>query len=218
MVTRTRTSAAALLAFTSLAGAVLTSCGNEEPVTRDAYAGSADPDRAAVERVSPELPQLVSEFRRARNEADSIPGDPAAALQQTGDAQPGEDPALSRRLELAGGRHTYAWPMENGVCYSWPGAVGCTPTAVLAQKGVLVGTGYVSAGANPAGKAPEWQVFALARDGISELHLALVDGSEITREIRNNGVLVTLPNAPTEARWQNPNGTTRLELLAARFP
>jgi hypothetical protein len=196
----------------------LTSCGSEEPVTRDAYASSADPDRAAVERVSPELPELVSEFRRARNEADSIPGDPVAALRQTGDAQPGEDPTLSRRLELADGQRSYAWPMRNGVCYSWPGAVGCTPTAVLAQKGVLVGTGYVSAEANPAGKAPEWQVFALARDGISELRVALHDGSEITREIRNNGVLVTLSKAPTEARWQNPNGTIGLEPLAARFP
>jgi hypothetical protein len=203
---RTRTSAAALLALTSVAGVALTSCG------------SADPDRAAVERVSPELPELVSEFRRARNEADSIPGDPVAALRQTGDAQPGEDPTLSRRLELADGQRSYAWPMRNGVCYSWPGAVGCTPTAVLAQKGVLVGTGYVSAEANPAGKAPEWQVFALARDGIRELRVALHDGSEIAREIRNNGVLVTLSQAPTEARWQNANGTIGLEPLAARFP
>jgi hypothetical protein len=82
-------------------------------------------------------------------------------------------PVLRRRLELAGGQHIYAWPMKNGVCYSWPGAVGCTPTAVLAQKGALVGTGYTSAEANPAGNAPEWQVFALARDGISELRVAL---------------------------------------------
>src|SRR5215210_5360669 len=124
-------SATALVAVASVFGIALASCGREEPATRVAYASTADADRADVERVSPELPGLVSEFRRARTETDNMPGDPVAALEESGDAQPGEDPALSRRLELAGGDHSYAWPMKNGVCYSWPAATGCSPTTLL---------------------------------------------------------------------------------------
>jgi hypothetical protein len=219
LVVQRRRSALVLVALISVFAVVLSSCGSEERATRLAFASGADADRTDVERVSPELPELVNSFRRARSETDNMPGDPVAALRQSGDAQPGEDPALSRRLELAGGQHAYAWPMRNGVCYSWPAATGCSPTAVLAEKGVLVGTSYVSESeGNLSGRPPGWQVFALARDGIGELRLALRDGSEITREVTNNGVLISLLTAPTKARWQNLDGTEGIQPLAGASP
>ena len=72
--------------------------------------------------------------------------------------------------------------------------------------------------ARPEGTGPEWQLFAIARDGISELRVTLQDGSGISRAIQNNGVLITLPTAPVEARWQNLDGKAGVEPLAARFP
>ena len=197
----------------------LSSCGTQELPARLASSSGADADRTDVERVSPELPELLSAFRRPRLESDNMPGDPVTALRESGDAQPGEDPALSRRLELPDGKHSYAWPMTNGVCYSWPGATGCSPTSVLANKGVLVGTSYVSdAESDLSGRPPGWQVFALARDGISQLRLTLRDGSEISREVRNNAVLVSLSIGPTAAHWQDSDGAEGTQPLAGPSP
>ena len=210
-----RSLAALLIVVSSVAGVALASAGGEE---RSAYPTPADTDRAAVERVSAKLPQLLGEFRRARHQSDRMPGDPVGALQSLGDAQPEENPALSRRLDLSGDQHVYAWPMRDGVCYSSDGGGGCIPTALLEERGVFVGTGYLSEHARPDGTGREWQLFAIARDGISELRVTLQDGSEISRAIQNNGILLRPPTAPVEARWQNLDGTAGVEPLAARFP
>jgi hypothetical protein len=214
-VTRARSFAVLLLVASSVVGVALASAGQEE---RRTYPSPADRDRAAVERTSSELPQLVGEFRRARHQDDRMPGDPVEGLKDLGDAQPEENPGLSRRLALAGGQYVYAWPMRDGVCYSTDGGGGCVPTALLAEKGLAVGTSYLSERARPEGAGPKWQVFALARDGVDELRLTLRDGSEITRAIQSNGVLITLDTAPVEARWRNPDGTAGVEPLAERFP
>jgi hypothetical protein len=171
--------------------------------------GSGPPDREdrAVEQVAPGLPTLVAAFRRSQKEGDKIPGeDPLQALAQIG-SLPGENPLLSRRLELVGGYHAYVWPANDSVCYSWSGASGCTSTSVLAQKGVLIGT-------NSDGGS-EVEVFGLARDGVSEIRFTLEDGSEVLAPVENNGALVRLPVMPLEARWKNPdrtNGRQRVPL------
>jgi hypothetical protein len=164
--------------------------------------GDAGADQLAVEGVAPGLPSLVSAFRRTQLVSDKIPGgDASLALEQTGDAQPGENPNLARRLQPGGGGEAFVWPMSNGVCYQWSAAIACNPTATLEKEGASVGVLYTR------GNPSELDVFILVRDGIGEVDIALQDGKRFARVVQDNAVRVTVTEQPTEVRFTQPDGT-----------
>jgi hypothetical protein len=187
-----------------IVGAALAVAGGEG---RPGVEEETGEDRPAVERVAPGLPTLVGAFRRSQTDADKIPGgDPLQSLRQLGLVYPGENPLLSRRLEMVGGHHAYLWPASDAVCYAWGGASVCSSTSFLAQKGVLIGTS--------GDGGPEVDAFALASDGVPEVRFTLEDGREIVARVQNNGALVRLPAAPLDARWRSPDGTAGSQRLS----
>lgn len=151
--------------------------------------------------ISPELPRLVSAFRREQTRADRLPGDPVADLDKSGDARPGESPQFSRRMEIAAGP-VFAWPESDGVCYAWAGSAGCTPTAVLAENGVIVGLRVIP------GEETVVTVAGLARDGVDNVELVFRDGRSRIISIESNAFLFEPSEVPVEVRWLNPDGTS----------
>lgn len=208
----TSVSAVAALAVAAIA----LGCGNEARPGANAQDGSgptAQDDSAAIRAVAPQLPELLSPFRKPKTAADEIPGDEVQAVTDLGAAaQPGESPNLSRRLELANGEYVYLYPVANGVCKSWDAGTGCTPTRVLADRGVVVA--FTATRDSPTDETPEVSVFALARDGIDEVQLILADGRTLTERIQENGALVGLTEVPVEARWRNPDGSLGSQIVA----
>jgi hypothetical protein len=161
--------------------------------------------------LAPELPHLIAAFAREQTATDRLPGDPVRALEEVGDAQPGESPQFARRLET-GGTFVYAWPKTNGVCYSWAGSAGCTPTSVLAGQGVVIGT-RMTTDRQVSGAPREVTVAALARNGIKEIEFVFGDGRSTFRPVENNALLWHPPELPAAAQWENPSGTRGLRTL-----
>lgn len=197
--------------FPSLAGALLTiltvgvalalAQGRESEPSRAVDDRAGVPDGAAA--LAPQLPELVSAFRRHQTLADRLPGNPAQALDDLGDARPGESPQFARRLPTAHG-DLYAWPASDAVCYAWPGSTGCTPTTAFAQHGVLVGLRVARADSDAG---PEVSVAGLARDGIERVELVFEGGHSESVAIAHNAFLSRPSAIPAEVRWTNPDGT-----------
>jgi hypothetical protein len=160
--------------------------------------------RDGAAALSPDLPGLISAFRREQTSADRLPGDPVGALDHLGDARPGESPQFARRLDTPGGA-VYAWPETEGVCYGWSGSAGCTPTFVLADQGVIVGLRVIR---NDPDASPQVSVAGLARDGITEVELVFDGGRSQAIIVDNNAFLAQPSDIPAEVRWTNPNGTS----------
>src|SRR6185503_18821845 len=112
-MTRIFAIAAALLAAL-VTGAAFALAGGDDSL--DVPTPGTD-DRRAIDALAPDLSSLVSAFRREQQPDDVSVGSDAA-LANLDDAQPGEDPRLSRRLDLSDGTHAYMWPMADGVCWS----------------------------------------------------------------------------------------------------
>jgi hypothetical protein len=149
----------------------------------------------------PDLAELIDAFARVERSHDELPGDFAAALAATGDAQPGEDPARSRRLDLPGDKDAFLWPASGGVCYASAGPAGCIPTAILDANGVVLSTSSSS-------HSPTVKVFGLAKSGVETVELRLGNGNPpIVAEVSDNAVYVELQSDPLIAVWTNPDGT-----------
>lgn len=153
--------------------------------------------------VDPEFAQLVGAVRGERTVEDELPG-AQERLEASGDAQPGETPTESRRLELPDGQAAFVWPMDDGICYASPGPSGCFPTEFLAAHGVMVGS-------SGSADTQATRVFAIARDGIREVEFILSDGSTVRVPVRGNVLLEDLPQPPREARWVNADGSVTTE-------
>jgi hypothetical protein len=178
-----------IAALTTLAIAPL---GGDEPGSDSATAGGA----------SPALTELLAVFRRPRTTADELPRDPLAELRSTGDAQPGEDPTNSRRVELPPG-NVYLWPMDGGVCRSWGTSGGCFPIGVLRTRGVGVATSLIR---DPdTGAIDRLEVSGIAIDGIRDVRLIRSGGPDIPVPVTDNAFWVDLRDvdpAPDTIQWE----------------
>jgi hypothetical protein len=205
MLAKNRLTAAALAGLGALVvgGTLAVASGDD--------AATPGTNRAAVETVAPGLPTVVGAFRRDQRPDDRIPGDPVGALEAQGDLQPRESPDMARRLQLAGRQSAYAWPSSHGVCYSSPGPSGCFPTALLAQRGALLGTTY-------SGQSPVVRVFGLVRDGIGRVELTLENGGEVVLPVQDNAVYAEVQSDPAAARWRNPDGSSGAQDKLVRRP
>lgn len=188
----------AVLALLTMAAAVALSLALGSTAGEATTTGAAE--RADIEAVAPEIPELIAGFRRAQTATDRLP----ANGNLPADLQPGENPLLARRLGGTGGPATYAWPMKDGVCKVANRGGGCAPTSLLAERGVLLGTSFSS---------DERAVYvdALAVDGVREVVLTLEDGREITAAIENNAFNIVLPADPVRASWVKPDGSREVQ-------
>ena len=145
------------------------------------------------------LGHALSVFRRAQRAGDVMPG-AGAAIAAAGDRQPGEDPSLGRRQDVAGGQTAYLWPKADGICYASPGPSGCFPVTILQERGVVLGTAGRSG-------APETRVYGIVVDGIREVNFDLDGGQRITVPVKDNGLLADFAARPLQASWRNADGT-----------
>lgn len=168
---------------------------------------AAGGDEARAQAIDPEIEATLGAFRRERRAQDELPGDPVATLRRTGDAQPGEDPSLSRRVDVAGSiRPAFLWPMASGVCYSAPrGGSGCIPIARIRGNGVEVAV-------NSAIRRKDLRylyvrVFGITRDGVTAVTLGFAGGREVQAEVHDNVFFADLSDMPDEVRWQDSRGS-----------
>lgn len=180
-----------------------------------AVASNGGPDPAAVEgdsvgRLAPDLPRLIAAFRREQQPSDQVPGDPAAAIEP-GDRQPGESPDLARAVGVANGSRIYLWPARESVCLSHAWFGGCVPTAVLADKGAVVGTTFLAPGVVTS--APVHRAVVLARDGVEEVRVLTRTGLRVVADTSDNATVVDLPAEVLSAEWSNVDGSRATQYL-----
>ena len=178
----------------ALGGGAIATAGDE------AHPEATSTDRAAVALIAPEAPGLIAAFRRDQTASDRMPGDPHDALAGVGEAQPGEQPGMSRRLAFAGGRGLHVWPKAHGLCYGADGGGGCFDTSFLRERGIAVGTSYSS-------ETAVVRVYGIARDGIESATFTLADGREVAVPIRDNGFIADVPD-PRALTWKDVDGST----------
>lgn len=177
-------------------GASVALAADDGSSQRPPSTGSA---HAAVDGIAPGLPELIGAFDREPNESDRIPGAaPNEALQQAGDGQPGETPDMARSLG-APGWDAYAWPMNQGVCYSIGLRGGCAELAVL-DRGVIPGVSYRRT------PNPMWTISGLANDAVSEIRIRLESGRHVDATIIQNVFIATTETAPASIEWSNASG------------
>jgi hypothetical protein len=179
-----------------LAGAAVALAGDDS-------GGVPSPERAAVALIAPDAPDLIAAFRRDQRADDRMQGDPQASLKRLGEAVPGEQPALARRLRFAEERSVHVWPHSGGVCYASDGSGGCFPTKLLRERGIVVGSTFST-------ETSVVRVFGIARDGIDSATFTLADGRHVSVAIRDNGFVADVP-APEALEWTNPDGSDGLE-------
>lgn len=163
-----------------------------------------DQDEAKLYATAPQLPALISAFDRAQEEADQIPSKARFQQQLALDELAGEDRGLSRRLTGSRGDVAYVWPMEEGVCHQSAFTSGCSPTSLLADRGVLIGSAFGS-------ETKDVHVFGVVKDGIDSVTFALKDGRSVTVEVNENSVQLDGQVDPVEARWMNPDGSAGVQ-------
>jgi hypothetical protein len=164
-----------------------------------------DPASTAVERIAPGLSELVAAFRRGQTSMDIAHGS-SEALTDLGDRQPGEEPSLSRRLDLPEEQHAYLWPMRDGLCWSADLAGGCAPLALLREHGALI------AFSTEADKPGMW-IFVRARDGIDSVSFRFPGGGTVSRKLEDNGLIAQFDSVPVEATWRNVDGKEQRQVL-----
>jgi hypothetical protein len=162
-----------------------------------------DGGQAHAGAVDLQTQETLGVFRQARTSADDQPGDPAADLRAVGDAQPGEDPTQSRRVDLPTGT-VYVWPMTGGVCASFG---NCIPVSYLRKEGVALTT---QSHVRDAGAYDYVRVFGIARDGVSEVRFVLDSGKEVAIPVRSNVFSADFGSDwPHEMRWDDDTGNHR---------
>lgn len=184
--------------FTAIAAVLLASLG-----VAGAMAVASDPptERQRIAALAPGLDELVPAFARQQRESDKLPDNATQALEAFDDAQPGEDPSLSRRLAFSSGREAYVWPRANGVCYTTVTGAGCLPSALLARRGVALAVSFTS-------ESPLVQVFGLAEPGIDRVEFRLKARKDpVVAKVTAGAFSIELPTDPVRASWTNPDGT-----------
>jgi hypothetical protein len=192
----TRQLAAAATLATALAGGALATAED------GLHPAAPSTDRVAVAAISPDAPALIAAFRRAQTADDRLPGNPHASLVAAGEAQPGEQPGMARRLAFADGRTLPVWPKAYGLCYGADGGGGCFDTSLLRARGLAVATSFSS-------DTAVVRVYAIARDGIESATFVLGDGREVEVPVRGNGFIADVPD-PKALRWRNVDGSLEL--------
>jgi hypothetical protein len=172
--------------------------------------GVADEGKAiagsATDATPPPVASVLGVFRVPAVPADTMPGDTAEALKQSGDAQPGEDPSESRRIDL-GGRPVYLWKMHGGVCFTSPGGDGCVPIQHIVQRGISLS---VSGELRRSDMTYEHAtLFGIVHDGVDVVRVAKADGSEIEVPVKENVFAVQLEDVPAAVRWDDADGPHR---------
>jgi hypothetical protein len=146
---------------------------------------------------NPPLETLLGVFRRERtphDKADFTQRD----LDASHDAQPGESPADSRRIDLPGGP-VYLWRMKDGVCASWG---NCLHTGALAQLGVALAYGGRS---GPGGQSRVVEVSGIVVDGIDQVQLGPEHGDQLVVPVKDNVFHLDLSKSdfqPTRVLWR----------------
>ena len=187
-----------------MAGGAIATAGD------DSHPRAPSADRAAVTVISPDAPALVAAFRRDQRAEDRMPGDPHDALVGVGEAQPGEQPSMSRRLSFADGRSIHVWPKAYGICYGADGGGGCFDTSFLRNRGMAVGTSYSS-------ETDVVRVYGIARDGVESAAFTLGDGRRVQVAIRDNGFIADVPD-PQALTWTNVDGSTETQTTFVLAP
>ena len=189
---RWRPAAAAALAALLASGALATAGDEQHPE-------AASSDRAAVAAVSPDAPALIAAFRRDQTGQDRLPDDAHASLVAAGEAQPGEQPGMARRLAFANERRLHVWPKAYGLCFGQGGSGGCFDTSVLRAQGMAVATSFSS-------ETAVVRVYGIARDGIASATFTLGDGRRVEVPVRDNGFIADVPD-PELLTWRNVDGS-----------
>jgi hypothetical protein len=188
--------------FTTLVVTVTLALANESsPGSSDER---PDADRSAVDSVAPRLSRLLRPFRHERTERDVLSVNAAESLEESGDMTLGENPALSRRLDLGNGRSAHVWPNKEGVCFGFGGSGGCTSVADLVRDRVVVVTRVGLA--TPRDETLDRQVFVLAVDSIETVTMVFPDGRTMSRPVTDNGVLENVSELPDAVRWSASDG------------
>jgi hypothetical protein len=165
----------------------------------DDQASTPTPATAGVEQ---KLVGLVGVFRDPPAPADAArAAEIADALNRSGDATPGENPALLRRVDLPSGS-VYLWPKTGGICASWG---NCVPTKVIEERGVALSTEFRQ---RQDGSYSDVRVAGIARDGIDTITFRLLSGRDVSTPIRDNAFWVEFgSDVPDSASWVHPDGT-----------
>jgi hypothetical protein len=192
----------AAVAGVILAGAAALAIADE----RGADGGSGQAADPAVARVAPQLPGLIAAFAREQTAADRLSPETVDWLTERADVEPGEAPALARRITLQNGASEgHLWPRRDGLCWSLTsGGGGCFPTELLATEGVLVANGYHP---DESGDGTVYEIFALARSGIDKMSVTLANGDTVNLELAENAAHLVTRIEPITAHWMNVNGT-----------
>jgi hypothetical protein len=174
-------------------------------VTLTAANDAEDPARTATlatAGVEEKLVRMVGVFRQPPASADAAAAaEIADALKRSGDATPGENPALVRRVDLSSGS-VHLWPKTGGICASWG---NCVPTEFIEERGVALSTEFRQ---RKDGSYSYVRVAGIARDGIDTVIFRLQGGRDVTATIRDNVFWVEFgSDVPESARWMHPNGT-----------
>jgi hypothetical protein len=204
----------AITCVTALAASLIVIIDGGGEQRGGAHAATVEDVQPRAGAVDPRLRSTLGVFRRQRTAHDIVPGDPEAALQATGDRRPGENPALSRRIDLPSGP-VFLWPMTNGVCHATRYGDGCVTTQTIEDKGVALST--FSTIRISDGSYREFKAFGVVRDGIGEVRFSLLDGREVTAVVHNNVFMVDLASPPTQMRWSDDAGSNA-EPLHAESP
>jgi hypothetical protein len=165
----------------------------------DLHPAASSTDRAAVSAISPDAPALIAAFRRDQTAEDRLPGDPHASLVSAGEAQPGEQPGMARRLAFADGRRLHVWPKAYGLCFGADGSGGCFDTSLLRARGMAVATSFST-------DTAVVRVYGMARDGIETATFTLGDGREVAVPVQDNGFIADVPD-PEALVWRNIDGS-----------
>lgn len=182
---------AALVAL--LTGGAIATAGDEQ------HPEATSTDRAAVAAISPDAPALIAAFRRDQTAEDRLPDGSHGSLVAAGEAQPGEQPGMARRLAFANDRTLHIWPKAYGICFGQTGSGGCFDTSLLRAQGVAVATSFSS-------DTAVVRVYAIARDGIGSATFALGDGRRVEVPMRDNGFIADVPD-PRELTWTDVDGS-----------
>lgn len=143
--------------------------------------------------------ELLAVFTQARTPRDAFFNDTSDGSTPIpmSDAVPGENPGLARRADVPGtGGPIYLWPTQDGACWSVEGMSSCGTNSQISRLGVLP-----SLTVGRPGLEGLSQVAGIAKDGVSEVTVALANGETVKATVNRNAFLVDVNGTAAEVRW-----------------